>query len=73
MLYVIFRVVNESIFKKILETRTIKETWVTLKKLYEGDGHVRQMKLQTLRDKSNLPTWMTLNKSQIILIEYQSL
>ncbi|KAJ9683074.1 hypothetical protein PVL29_018879 [Vitis rotundifolia] len=40
-LYAIFQVVDESIFEKILEAETTKESWVTLQKLYKGDKCVK--------------------------------
>jgi len=48
-LYVLYRVVNESNFDKIANAKSLKETWVILKKTYKRNNRVKQVRLQTLR------------------------
>jgi len=42
-LYMLYRVVDESIFEKIASTSTSKETWDLLEKVFKGVNIVKQM------------------------------
>jgi len=48
-LYMLFRAVDESGFKKIAGSTTSKEAWDTLEKVFKGADRVKQVRLQTLR------------------------
>lgn len=41
--------VDSNVFEKIIEKETIRDVWVTLKKLYGGDEKLKKVKLQSLR------------------------
>ena len=47
-LYMLFRVVDESGFKKIAGSTTSKQAWDTLEKVFKGEDRVKQVRLQTL-------------------------
>ena len=48
-LYMLYRVIDEVIFKKIVGASTSKEAWDILEKAFKGAVRVKQMRLQTLR------------------------
>jgi len=48
-LYILYKVVDESIFEKIVGVSTSKEAWDILKKVFKGFNQVKKMCLQTLR------------------------
>ena len=48
-LYMLFRAVDESTFKKIVGSTTLKEAWDRLEKAFRGEDRVKQVRLQTLR------------------------
>jgi gag-polypeptide of LTR copia-type len=50
-LYMLFRAVDESGFKKIAGATTSKEAWDILEKVFKGTDRVKQVRLQTLRDE----------------------
>ncbi|CAI8600638.1 unnamed protein product [Vicia faba] len=48
-LYMLFRAVDESVFKKIAGSTMSKEAWDTLEKAFKGEDRVKQVRLKTLR------------------------
>ena len=46
-LYMLFRVVDESGFEKIVKATNSKEAWDTLEKVFKGTDRVKQALLQT--------------------------
>ena len=48
-LYVLYRVVDESDFKKIANVESLKEVWYIQEKVYKGDNRVKKVRLQTFR------------------------
>ena len=48
-LYMLYRAVDESGFKKIANSMSSKEAWEILEKAYKVDNRVKQVRLQTLR------------------------
>ncbi|BAT84814.1 hypothetical protein VIGAN_04227500 [Vigna angularis var. angularis] len=43
--------VDESGFEKIVNAKSSREAWQILEKVYKGDNHVKQVRLQTLKDE----------------------
>lgn len=60
-LYVLYWVVNEFDFEKIVSVKPSKEAYDILEKVYKGDDRVKQFRLQTL--KSELE-YMKMNETE---------
>jgi len=48
-LYMLYRVVDEAIFEKIVGASTLKEAWDIFGKVFKGAVRAKQMRLQNLR------------------------
>lgn len=48
-LYILFQVVDEFGFEKIVNVKSLREAWQILEKAYKGDNRVKHLWLQTLR------------------------
>lgn len=48
VIYILYWVVIQSSFEKIVNDKSSKEAWQILEKVYKDDNHVKQIKLQTL-------------------------
>ncbi|XP_030448004.1 uncharacterized protein LOC115670781 [Syzygium oleosum] len=62
-LFYIFQAIDSSIFEKVANSKTAKEAWDTLIKIYKGVEKVQKVRLQTLRRQYEL---LQMEKSESI-------
>ena len=66
-------VVSDSIFNKIMNCKTAKEQWDTLKEEYQGSDRTRQMQVLNLKRDFEVQSMQENEQSASILIEFQQL